>query len=234
MSSPGLRATRLPMKAIKHASIERCVGTCKGRQAGAGGPGLKITRRVRWPDPLALAMAGSHQLRTCPPSLPMTTGITLFGFSELSLDGGVEAALLSRIVPPRQEGRLAIVTNAGRDAVDVLAPLTNGARGGRRSRVVLTPRRWRQVCGDNPASDGGKKARLTRKSTKETVKTIARGMPGVFRCDRGDLSLCAFLFRTQGCGRINAPGIPCASFFQGAGVWKNSGSPCRGNEKVYL
>jgi hypothetical protein len=24
------------------------------------------------------------------------------------------------------------------------------------------------------------------KSTKETVKTIARGMPGVFRCDRGD------------------------------------------------
>src|SRR5581483_11062395 len=82
-----------------------------------------------------------------------------FGFSELVLDGGVEAALLSRTVPPRQEGRLAIVTNAGRDAVDALAPLTNGARGGRRSRVVLTPRRWRQVCGDNPASDGGKKAR---------------------------------------------------------------------------
>jgi hypothetical protein len=25
-----------------------------------------------------------------------------------------------------------------------------------------------------------------RGSTKETVKTIARGMPGVFRCDRGD------------------------------------------------
>jgi hypothetical protein len=24
------------------------------------------------------------------------------------------------------------------------------------------------------------------KSAKETVKTIARGMPGVFRCDRGD------------------------------------------------
>src|SRR5579872_6700773 len=209
MSSPGLRATRLPMKAIKHASIERCVGTCKGRQAGAGGPGLKITRRVRWPDPLALAMAGSHQLRTCPPSLPMTTGITLFGFSELSLDGGVEAALLSRIVPPRQEGRLAIVTNAGRDAVDALAPLTNGARGGRRSRVVLTPRRWRQVCGDNPASDGGKKARLTRKSTKETVKTIARGMPGVSGVTVVTNSSC-FLFLHARLRAHRSPGIPCA------------------------
>jgi hypothetical protein len=30
---------------------------------------------------------------------------------------------------------------------------------GRRSRVVLTPRRWRQVGGSNPAGDGGKKAR---------------------------------------------------------------------------
>src|SRR5579872_1043093 len=177
MSSPGLRATRLPMKAIKHASIERCVGTCKGRQAGAGGPGLKITRRVRWPDPLALAMAGSHQLRTCPPSLPMTTGITLFGFSELSLDGGVEAALLSRIVPPRQEGRLAIVTNAGRDAVDVLAPLTNGARGGRRSRVVLTPRRWRQVCGDIPQAMVAKKPGSPGRARRKPLKPLRRGMP---------------------------------------------------------
>jgi hypothetical protein len=30
-------------------------------------------------------------------------------------------------VPSHQEGRLAIVTNAGRDAVDADAPLTNGA-----------------------------------------------------------------------------------------------------------
>jgi hypothetical protein len=44
-----------------------------------------------------------------------------FGFSELALDGGVDAALLSRTVPPRQEGRLAIVTNAGRDAMDAAA-----------------------------------------------------------------------------------------------------------------
>ena len=31
-------------------------------------------------------------------------------------------------VPSRSEGRIAIVTNAGRIAVDVMAPLTNGAK----------------------------------------------------------------------------------------------------------
>jgi hypothetical protein len=38
------------------------------------------------------------------------------------------------------------------------ALLTNGADCGRRSRVVLTPRCWRQVCSQGAASDGGKKA----------------------------------------------------------------------------
>jgi hypothetical protein len=41
---------------------------------------------------------------------------------------------------------------------------------GRRSRVVLTPRRWRQVSGQ-PRSDGVNKP-ITGESTKETVKTI--------------------------------------------------------------
>ena len=60
-----------------------------------------------------------------------------------------------------------------------------GAFRGRRSRVVLTPRRWCQVGGGNSAGDGVNKP-ITGESTKETVKTIARGMPGDFRCDRGD------------------------------------------------
>jgi hypothetical protein len=64
------------------------------------------------------------------------------------------------------EGRIAIVTDAGRDAVDAAAFCARrdcragcyGSVSGqqraderccsvRRSRVVLTPRRWRQVCG---------------------------------------------------------------------------------------
>jgi hypothetical protein len=45
----------------------------------------------------------------------------------------------------RQEGRLAIVTNVRWDAVDADVPLTNGTDSGRRSRVVLAPRCWRQA-----------------------------------------------------------------------------------------
>ena len=49
--------------------------------------------------------------------------------------------------PVPLEGRFAIVTDAGRDAVDAEALLTKALICGRRSRVVLTPRRWRQVPG---------------------------------------------------------------------------------------
>jgi len=73
----------------------------------------------------------------------------------------VETALVIPAVPPWQRGRIAIVTNVGRDAVDVFAPETNGAQNGRRSRVVLISRRWYQV-GDNAthcAGDGDNKAR---------------------------------------------------------------------------
>ena len=44
--------------------------------------------------------------------------------------------------------------------------------------MVLTPRRWRQVGGKYPAGDGDKKP-ITGESTKEAVKTIARGKPDV-------------------------------------------------------
>src|SRR5258707_9766514 len=63
----------------------------------------------------------------------------------------------SRLVP--QRGRLAIVTDAGRDAVDADDATDESTGCGRRSRVVLTPRRWRQVGGGNSADDGGKQAR---------------------------------------------------------------------------
>ena len=53
--------------------------------------------------------------------------------------------MTSRPVP--KEGRLAIVTDVGQDAVDVDALIDERRGGGRRRRVVLTPRRWRQACG---------------------------------------------------------------------------------------
>src|SRR5580700_1348495 len=58
------------------------------------------------------------------------------------------------------EGRLAIVTDAGRDAVDADGASDEGARGGRRSRVVLTPRRWRQVGGSDSVGGGDNRACL--------------------------------------------------------------------------
>jgi len=51
-----------------------------------------------------------------------------------------------RAVPSRQEGRIAIVTNARRDVMDARGAQDEGARRVRRSRVVLTPRCWRQVA----------------------------------------------------------------------------------------
>jgi hypothetical protein len=62
-------------------------------------------------------------------------------------------------------GRIAIVTDAGWDAVDAKALLTNSAGRGRRSRVVLTPRCWRQVARNFSRDDGGKKP-VTGESTK--------------------------------------------------------------------
>src|SRR5258708_7763157 len=55
-----------------------------------------------------------------------------------------------RPVPP--EGRLMIVTAVGRDAVDAGGATDESAACGRRSRVVLTPRRRRQVGNDLPAT----------------------------------------------------------------------------------
>jgi hypothetical protein len=72
--------------------------------------------------------------------------------------------------------------------------------GGRRSRVVLTPRRWRQIgddCFGNRTGDGGNKARFTKESAKETVKTIARGMPGVSGVTVVTTLVCFFISHTR-------------------------------------
>jgi hypothetical protein len=56
-------------------------------------------------------------------------------------------------------------------------------------------------------------------------KTIARGMPGDFRCDRGDYARMLILFCMRGCGRFGRPAFPAPSDFQGAGC---SGQNSRG------
>src|SRR5437879_8126686 len=51
----------------------------------------------------------------------------------------------------------------------------------RRSRVVLTPRCWRQVGGRYPADDGGKRA-VHRGERAISRKAIAQGRPECSRC----------------------------------------------------
>ena len=59
-----------------------------------------------------------------------------------------------------------------------MARLTSVPTCGRRSRVVLTPRRWRQVGGRDSAGDGGKQARSPRRARSKLLKPSRAGMPG--------------------------------------------------------
>jgi len=62
------------------------------------------------------------------------------------LDAHPKSAIFCPASRALQEGRIAIVTDVGREMRWTLwRRKTNVAFGGRRSRVVLTPRRWRQV-----------------------------------------------------------------------------------------
>ena len=92
---------------------------------------------------------------------------------------------LTRPVP--SEGRFAIVTiRRAQDAMDAVAsgrvfPPDENAVSGRRSRVVLAPRPWRQVGAKYRADDGGKKRRSPGRA-RISRKTIARGKPGCLGC----------------------------------------------------
>ena len=74
--------------------------------------------------------------------------------------------------PGPQRGVSRSSQTLGRDAVDAAARLTSDAASGRRSRVVLTPRRWCQVGGGNSADDGGKKARSPGRARRKPLKPL--------------------------------------------------------------
>src|ERR1700722_11936305 len=54
------------------------------------------------------------------------------------------------------------------------------------------------------ACDGGNKARLTEEITKETVKTIARGMPGDTGVTVVTMLVCFFIFAHKAVGATSA------------------------------
>jgi len=78
------------------------------------------------------------------------------------------------------EGRFAIVTDVGCGMRWTQAcAKTRRFDCGRRSRSVLVPRRWHQVGEDAFASCRRRRQQspVSGETTKETVKTIAQGMP---------------------------------------------------------
>src|SRR5882757_3613764 len=87
----------------------------------------------------------------------------------------------------------------------------------RRSRVVPTPRRWRQVLRYDPRGDGGKKA-VHQGGHVISRKTIAQGRPGasaepVRSCAAFAVRICT---RDRGCGVH--PVFPAPSVFRGREV----------------
>ena len=74
---------------------------------------------------------------------------------------------------------------------------------------------WRSDAGakvaECSANDGGNQAMVTEESSKETVKTIAQGMP----VDAVYLWFCRVLFVARGPWVRWAPGLPCALLIAG-------------------
>jgi hypothetical protein len=115
---------------------------------------------------------------------------------------------------------------------------TRDAFRGRRSRVVLTPRRRRQVLRSfagptgrgqnlNPRDDGDKRARSPGRARSKPLKPLRAGMPGYSGGPVVTMLVCFILFRTRGCGCIGRPAFPTPS--QGEGSIHYSGASRRGN-----
>jgi hypothetical protein len=94
------------------------------------------------------------------------------------------------------------------------------AARGRQSRVVLVPRRWDQVGGNNFRRRRWQKSPVTEEITKETVKTIARGMPGETGVTVVTTLVCSLYFACEAAGALGAPGIPCALTLSGERLCK--------------
>src|SRR2546423_4285275 len=86
--------------------------------------------------------------------------------------------------------------------------------GGRRSRVVLTPRCWRQVC-EKKRRRRCQTSLVTGESTKETVKPLLGECRVISGVTVVTTLVCFVLFRTRGFGCIERPAFPAPSVFFG-------------------
>src|SRR6202043_2945074 len=151
----------------------------------------------------------------------------IFWFSETAN----QLYISRRPVPLRGAAR--DVTDAGRDAVDAAARLTGVACSGRRRRVVLTPRRWRQVCGLIRVTTVARKPITGEHGISR--KPLRAGMSGFFRWLAVNTRVHTYYpMRTRGCGCIGRPAFPTPSSLKGGKFMHPSGASRRENAKVCL
>ena len=107
--------------------------------------------------------------------------------------------------------------SAGCDGRRLCRPASD-AMCGRRSRVVLAPRRWRQVGGGDPPTMVTRKPDHQREH-EATRKPIAQGMPERFG-EPVVTCLRAFFICTRGCGCVWHPAFPAPSVLEGHDLTK--------------
>src|SRR6266516_1733149 len=96
--------------------------------------------------------------------------------------------------------------SCGSDAPRLASRFAEASRPNRAlDKTISAGRRWQNSM-------------VTEESTKETVKTIARGMPGDSGVTVVTMLVCFVLFRTRGCGCSERPAFPAPSTFFGRTV----------------
>jgi hypothetical protein len=150
---------------------------------------------------------GSTAICKIPPDGQITQNLSSPSRKNIPLSPSGKSALPVRPVLARQEGRIAIVTNVGRDAVDAAASARNGVAGRvSRERYLragrTTPKRTAKPCGpgtrcwcqavggeidptgfDFPIKPAATVTRRIRRRGEHGIsrKAIAQGMPECLR-----------------------------------------------------
>ena len=151
----------------------------------------------------------------CPPGKSVTCSIVDLSSpitKNILLRGWVETAIhQANPVPERGAFRDRHGRGMGCDGRD--GAFDERRQGGRRSRVVLTPRRWRQVSRKCPRGDGDKKARSPGRARRKPLKPLRREcrvFSGVTAVTNARV-----YYTTRGCGRSGRPAFPAPSDFEG-------------------
>jgi hypothetical protein len=152
-----------------------------------------------------------HTLASWSADLPGRTNLPRVGVIDLTPKSAIHP------MPSRPtKGRLAIVTDAGRDAVDADAPQDERrVKRPAKSCGPDAPTLVSSLADQYPPGDGGKKSPVTGEHDI-SVKTMARGMPG----HRGDYGRMLILFCMRGCGRSERPALPAPSVLKADGSCK--------------